>query len=96
VAVRDAYPGIDLIFYGNQHQLEYDAVVAPGADPSRIRVKFVGAKGLKYDDNGDVIVSAGATELRVRKPVVYQMSGRSSGVSKAPIRWAETTNWLSK
>ena len=43
VALRGVYPGIDLIFYGNQQQLEYDAVVAPGADPNRIRLKFKGA-----------------------------------------------------
>jgi uncharacterized repeat protein (TIGR01451 family) len=73
IAVRDAYPGIDLVFYGNEKQLEYDAIVAPGADPRRIRVKLSPAKNLKRDENGDVTVNAGDVELRLRKPVVFQM-----------------------
>ncbi len=36
VAVRGLYPGIDAIYYSTGRQLEYDLVVAPGADPSRI------------------------------------------------------------
>ena len=73
VALRSVYPGIDLIFYGNQQQLEYDVVVAPGADPNRIRLKFAGARGLRRESNGDVIVSVAGAEIRQRKPVVYQM-----------------------
>ncbi len=73
VALRGVYPGIDLIFYGNQQQLEYDVVVGPGADPSRFRLKFAGAGRLRRENNGDVIVNAGGAEIRQRKPVVYQM-----------------------
>jgi hypothetical protein len=73
VALRGVYPGIDLIFYGNQQQLEYDAVVAPGADPNRIRLKFMGANRLRREANGDVIASAAGAEIRQRKPVVYQI-----------------------
>ncbi|HYL78382.1 MAG TPA: SBBP repeat-containing protein, partial [Bryobacteraceae bacterium] len=73
VAIRDAYPGIDLVFYGNERQLEYDAIVSPGADPRRIRVKLSPAKNLNRDENGDVVVKAGAAELRLRKPGVYQV-----------------------
>src|SRR5687768_13223508 len=40
VSWRDVYPGIDVVFYGNQRQLEYDFVVAPGADPRTIRLAF--------------------------------------------------------
>jgi len=47
IAVRGVYPGIDLIVYGNQRQLEYDLSVAPGADPGRIRVKFDGAESCR-------------------------------------------------
>jgi len=42
VQYKDIYPGIDLIYYGNQRQLEYDFVVAPGADPGVIRIAFDG------------------------------------------------------
>jgi hypothetical protein len=42
VALRGVYPGIDLVFYGNERQLEYDWIVAPGADPKQIHVKWEG------------------------------------------------------
>jgi len=73
VAVHGVYPGIDLIFYGNQQQLEYDVVVGPGADPNRFRLKFTGADRLRRESNGDVLVSVGGAEIRQRKPVVYQV-----------------------
>jgi Beta-propeller repeat len=75
VAVRGVYPGIDLIVYGNQRQLEYDLAVSPGADPSRIRVKFDGAESMQEQSNGDLLVRGAGTEILQRKPVVYQMIG---------------------
>src|SRR5206468_12406265 len=49
VAYQDVYPGIDLVYYGNQRQLEYDFVVAAGADPGVIRLAFQGAQNLTID-----------------------------------------------
>src|SRR5439155_27377544 len=49
VKYRDVYPGIDLVHYGNQRQLEYDFVVAPGADPKAIRFGFEGAEKMEID-----------------------------------------------
>ncbi|HYL39266.1 MAG TPA: SBBP repeat-containing protein [Bryobacteraceae bacterium] len=70
VAVRDAYPGIDLILYGKNGELEYDWVVAPGADPQQIRLKLEGAVPSRVESNGDLRLSA---QIRQRKPVLYQM-----------------------
>jgi len=75
VAVRGVYPGIDLIVYGNQRQLEYDLSLAPGADPSRIRVKFDGAESMQEQSNGDLVIRGAGTEILQRKPVIYQMIG---------------------
>jgi hypothetical protein len=75
VAVRGVYPGIDLIVYGNQRQLEYDLAVAPGADPSRIRVKFDGAESIQEQSNGDIVIHGAGGEILQRKPVIYQMIG---------------------
>jgi hypothetical protein len=75
VAVRGVYPGIDLIVYGNQRQLEYDLALAPGADPTRIRVKFDGAESMQEQPNGDLVIRGAGTELLQRKPVIYQMIG---------------------
>ncbi len=72
VRYQSVYPGIDLVYYGNQRQLEYDFIVAPGVDPGVIELRFEGADALRIDDNGDLILSAGAGELRQHRPVIYQ------------------------
>jgi hypothetical protein len=82
VRYQDAYPGIDLIYYGNPQQLEYDFVVSPGADPRAITLNFAtddetarshGAVLLRLDSNGDLIASLGDSEVRLLRPVVYQL-----------------------
>lgn len=66
------YPGIDLVFYGNQNLLEYDFIVSPGADPDVIALGFEGMNDLRMDQNGDLILLTHAGEIRQSKPVVYQ------------------------
>ena len=66
------YPGVDLIYYGNQRQLEYDFLVAPGANPKNIALAIEGAKSFRIDRNGDLVLKFPAGEMRLRKPVVYQ------------------------
>jgi hypothetical protein len=75
----DVYPGIDLIYYGNQNQLEYDFVVAPGASWRSIRLAFSGAQAVEIDPNGDLKLQTRGGWLRHRRPRVYQQlaSGRS-------------------
>src|SRR5438445_781320 len=58
VADRGVYPGVDLLYYGRQRQLEYDFVVAPGADPGVIRLGIEGAQGLAVDAQGNLVVHA--------------------------------------
>ncbi|MGB7922397.1 MAG: SBBP repeat-containing protein [Pyrinomonadaceae bacterium] len=72
VLYRGIYPGVDLIYYGREQQLEYDFVVAPGVDPSGIRLAFEGAQTIETDAKGDLVLRTGAGELRQHKPVVYQ------------------------
>lgn len=67
------YPGVDVVFYGNQRQLEYDFVVAPGVDPKAIRLDLEGAKKLRISARGDVVLSVPGGEVVLQKPVVYQM-----------------------
>ena len=66
------YPGVDLIFYGNQQQLDYDLVVHHGADPRRIRMKFQGMDKLAVDTTRELVLSAAGHEIRAEEPVVYQ------------------------
>ncbi|MGC3961273.1 MAG: SBBP repeat-containing protein [Verrucomicrobiota bacterium] len=71
--IADVYPGINLLHYGNQQELEYDFEVAPGVDPGQIAMRFVGADQLRVDAaSGDLILKLGEHELRQPKPVIYQ------------------------
>lgn len=73
VNFAQVYPGVDLVFYGNQRQLEYDFVVAPGADASRIAWQIDGAKP-SIDAGGNLILSATNGPAGFKKPVLYQMA----------------------
>ena len=76
VAYRNIYPGIDLIYYGtNQRQLEYDFIVAPGASPKAIGLRFSGAKGLRINDKGDLVIAVNGGEVIHHAPLIYQESG---------------------
>jgi hypothetical protein len=76
VKYRDVYPGVDLVYYGNQRRLENDFVVAPGADPGVIRLGISGttrAARPRIDTDGDLVVKTRGGDVRFHKPVVYQM-----------------------
>ena len=84
VRYKDVYPGVDLVYYGNQRQLEYDFVVAPGADPAAIRLVFNGAKRLRIDDKADLSIGIANGELSMHAPMIYQeIDGRHVQVSGA-------------
>jgi hypothetical protein len=72
VQYQGIYPGVDLIFYGNQHHLEYDFVVAPGADPKAIALDVQGARKLRIDPRGNLMMSVSEGEVELEKPIVYQ------------------------
>jgi len=72
VHYRNVYPGIDLVYYGNQRQLEYDFVIAPGVDPKKIVLAFKGADKVQIDSRGDLVVRAAGGDIRQHKPIVYQ------------------------
>jgi hypothetical protein len=66
------YPGIDLVYYGNQARVEHDFIVAPGADPSRIQLDVQGVDKLSLDANGDLVLHKGSDEVRLLAPTLYQ------------------------
>ena len=72
VEYNDVYPGINLVYYGNQGQLEYDFVVSPGASPSAIQLAFEGSEKVEIDTKGDLILKIASGNLRLHKPLVYQ------------------------
>jgi hypothetical protein len=78
VKYEGVYAGIDLLYYGNQGRLEYDFVVAPGADPRAIALAVetgnpkLENRNAKLDANGDLVISTDAGEVRFHKPIIYQ------------------------
>ncbi|HEY0822931.1 MAG TPA: LEPR-XLL domain-containing protein, partial [Ramlibacter sp.] len=74
VLYRDVYDGIDIRYYGNQNQLEYDFLLAPGADADKLQLRFHGVSGMALADNGDLVLRVAGTgrEIRFQAPVSYQ------------------------
>ena len=68
------WPGIDLLFHGRDQSLEYDFVVAPGADPNEIRLRFEDVQSLRLDANGDLILATASGKVRQHRPEIYQVS----------------------
>ncbi|HEY6769282.1 MAG TPA: SBBP repeat-containing protein [Candidatus Sulfotelmatobacter sp.] len=94
VKYRDAYPGIDLVYYGNQRQLEYDFVVAPQADPKSISIEIAAelpvwqsvrnAAPLSISADGDLVVPVADGQVQFHKPVVYQPANSNATPSGRP------------
>ena len=80
VKYENVYPGIDLVFYGSDGNLEYDLLVSPGADPSAIKLGFGSSSHFRLDEDGDLILDVSSGTLRLHKPTVYTQS-RASGAS---------------
>lgn len=72
VRYQGVYPGVDMVYYGNQQQLEYDFIVAPQADPKAITLNFQGMDKLEVNAQGDLVLQTGKEAVHLHKPVVYQ------------------------
>jgi len=82
VKYKDVYSGIDLVYYGNQRQLEYDFVVAPGASASQIALGIGGATAVGRDTDGALVLTTPQGDVRWKKPVAYQeRAGRKDAVA---------------
>jgi hypothetical protein len=73
VKMLGVYPGVDLTFYGNPQQLEYDFIVAPGADPKAIRLQIKGSRGIHLDRAGNAVLRTAAGEVQLKRPSSYQL-----------------------
>lgn len=72
VRYRSLYPGIDLVFYGNNRELEYDLVVSPGADPGQIKLAVAGADEIRIDAEGNLVLKTSQGDVIQQKPKTYQ------------------------
>ena len=89
ITYREIYPGIDLKYYGNGKQMEYDFIISPGADPSVIQIKYDGIQSLSVNSDGELVVETEWGEIIEKRPVVYQIK---DGVKKAIEGEYLTTN----
>jgi hypothetical protein len=73
VVYEEVYPGISLKYYGNGQQMEYDFIVSPGVDPSQIQVRYDGAKSVRVDAAGRLVVGTEWGEVTEEQPLIYQL-----------------------
>ena len=76
VRYENVYPGIDLLYYGNQGRVEYDFKVAPGADPNQIALRFHDSEKMVLTSAGDLVLATNAGDVRLKAPRVYQEIGQ--------------------
>jgi len=94
VKYEGVYPGVDLIYYGNQRQLEYDFVVAPGADLDAVALQVeagnwkpeTGRPKLEIATDGDLVIQTGGGEVRFHKPIAFQPGESSPGLGYPEFR----------
>ena len=69
---KAVYPGVDVLYYGQGQSIEYDFELAPGADPSRIRMRFAGADSVQIGQRGELVLALEDREVTQNPPVVFQ------------------------
>ena len=79
VRYQNLFAGIDVVYHGNGQRLEYDVVVAPGADPSAAQFRYLGVDRLAVGARGELHVTVAGLELVEEPPVAWQVVG---GVQK--------------
>lgn len=83
VMTRQAYPGVDIVYYLNGQQLEYDFVVAPGTDPAQIHIAFAEAGRPELNEDGDLVFPNG---MRQKAPAAYQQTANGLRLVEAEYR----------
>lgn len=85
VEYKGVYPGVNLVYYGSQGQLEYDFRIAPAADPSQIALSFTGASAHVDPQSGDLLLTTGNGDVRFHAPHIYQKNDQKNGSSEKSI-----------
>ena len=88
IRYRNVYPGIDLVYYGNSHKLEYDFDLAAGADVRKIGFAINGADSISVDASGNLVIAKGGSTFILQTPAIYQeVNG-----SRTPVAGKYTLN----
>ena len=94
VRITGVRPGLDLVYYGTDGQLEYDFIVAPGIDPAAAAIEIAGADRVEIEPGGDVLFHVGDRVLRQKRPVAYQAHGDVRVPIEAAFTYASATRRL--
>ncbi|HZN95091.1 MAG TPA: SBBP repeat-containing protein, partial [Myxococcales bacterium] len=95
VVYRDVLPGIDLRYHSFERHLELDMILAPSADPGRLRLVFDGADAVAVDAGGDLQLTIADQKLTLRRPVAYQeISGARRMVTSEYVVKGKRTAWI--
>jgi uncharacterized repeat protein (TIGR03803 family) len=99
VRYKNIYPGVDLVYYGNQSHLEYDFIVAPNVDPAGIKLVFSAQvqtdstlRQPRIDRSGDLVIDVDGREVRFNKPFVYQTSAKPGVQTPVAARYVLRAN----
>lgn len=87
IAYHAIYPGIDMVFYGKENQLEYDFNLQPGANPDAIRLKFDGAGAVTITPEGDLAIDTPGGRILQKKPSIYQRGAKTAAVRSISGRY---------
>src|SRR5215470_16988958 len=71
VRFENVYPGVDLVYYGHQRELEYDFVLRPTTNPRAIRLGIEGAKKIRLE-RGNLVLTSAVGDVHLRSPHIYQ------------------------
>ena len=96
VKYHAVYPGVDLLYYGNQRRLEHDFVVSPGASPSAVTLSFEGAEKLSIDAHGDLVISSKEARVSLNSRLFIRRRRVSSTRSPGATYSREKTRWASR
>jgi hypothetical protein len=75
VKYQNVWPGIDVVYYGNGYELEYDFVLQPGADLGKVKLHFGGIDSLRANASGDIVLNVAGREMIQHRPRIYQLAG---------------------
>ena len=84
ILYKEVYPGIDIKFYGSNCQMEYDIIVKPGADPSKVQLAYDGIEGLRITENGDLEITLHSPSPAHIPPFLKGGEGGLKGESSQP------------
>ena len=75
--------------YAQEQAIEYDLRIPRGEDASSIRLAVSGARDVRLDPDGDLVMRLGEAELRMKRPAIYEEARLAGGTGGTRPRFAD-------